>query len=230
MQRPLKSDVDPAASRGMRRWFFLATAVFHALLFAYVLLRIQPALDYARSGPLFFRNRAFLRSYLEYPGGPLDLAATALAQFGFSNQAGALCFTLLAGLVFLVVLSGWRSIVNRRAAMEPFVAAFLLLLARQENHVQSLTAGLGVVLSWGMAVAYSRLPGRLGWWRSVFPVLASPAIFIVGGPWPCALFLLGVLLFETPPTRRWAVALVGLVAGISAVLAAAGKPDLAKFF
>jgi hypothetical protein len=73
----------------------LVTGTFPVLCFLYVWLRIEPALGYARSSPLFFLNRSFFNQHLNRPGGLVDYGAAFLAQFDYSDLAGALMFTIL---------------------------------------------------------------------------------------------------------------------------------------
>src|SRR4051812_45564640 len=69
--------------------------------FLYVWLRIEPAVEYQHSGPVFLLTSSFLSSFLKYPGGALGYAAVLLSQCDYYSWLGALVYTLLAGLLFL---------------------------------------------------------------------------------------------------------------------------------
>src|SRR5215471_18452470 len=82
----------------------IAVVVFLVGAFLYVWLRVEPLLEYHTYGPYLFRQRAFMETFLRYPGGLVSYAGVALAQLNFSNALGALMFVVIEGMIFLAAL------------------------------------------------------------------------------------------------------------------------------
>lgn len=207
----------------------LLATVFFALFFLYVWLRIEPALEYQHSGPVFFLSHFFFRPFLNYPGGLLDYAAAFLAQLNFYNWLGALVFTASGGLIFLVgrgVLQRFSGVTPERASdLAPFAPLFLLLLLRERYDSVSLTVSTGLLLGLASAVGYLSLPVTRAGWRLVACWLGAALLFYLAGFWPCVLFVLLAALFDGLRRRRWLLALGGVLSTVTLPIGISGFPD-----
>src|ERR1039457_609889 len=147
MQKPAETDsiarslAEPRAARaGMVLAFFL-------LLFLYVWLRLEPAVEYYSEATVFFLSRSFLQRFLAYPGGVVEYGAAFLAQLNYWSWLGALVFTTLGALVFLTASRLCRQAAGR-APILVCLAPLLVLMAwrgRYEGH--TLAAVLALVLA-----------------------------------------------------------------------------------
>lgn len=198
----------------------LAVAFF-ALFFLYVWLRIEPALGYQRSGPVFFSSHFFFRPFLNYPGGLLEYAAAFLSQLNYYNWLGALVFAASGGLIFLVgrrVLQRFSGVAPELASdLTPFAPLFLLLLLRERYDSVAPAVGMGLLLGLTLTLGYFSLPWSRTAVRLAACWLLAALLFYVAGLWPCLLFVVLAALFEGLRRRRWLL-------GLGWVLTAAVTP------
>ena len=213
MRQPLKNK--PAADEAARfRWQGVLTALaFLALLFVYVRWRIEPAAGWQRQGPQFFLSAEFFQQFVPKAGGLLEYSAKGLAQLDHNNLAGALAFTAMAGLVFLVTWLGLRRMHGGVMWPLALLPPLLLLALRQMPGGQALAVGLGYMLGLGMALVLARIPGTRPWLRLTLCVVFSALLSGIAGLWPCALFLVAAAEFEINWRRSCLVFGAGLLAG-----------------
>jgi hypothetical protein len=130
---------------------------FFLLFFLYVWFRIEPAVAYQHSSPVFLLTRSFLGPFLEYPGGLLDYTAAGLSQLNYYNWLGALVFTALGGLLWLGTQKVLARIAGTDSRAPSFGIAFLLLLLREQYDRPVLAMSTGLLAAVGMALGYFRL-------------------------------------------------------------------------
>jgi hypothetical protein len=157
MQRPVDGKSGPKAwSLPWSRLGQIAIAFF-LLFFLYVWFRIEPAVEYQHSSPVYLLTRSFLDPFLAYPGGLLDYAAAGLSQLDYYNWLGALVFTALGGLLWL----GTQEVLARVAGTNWRAASlgipFLLLLLRERYDCPVLAMGIGLLAAIALALGYFRL-------------------------------------------------------------------------
>lgn len=195
------------------RWIGFSPVVAGTLVccFLYVMLRVEPRLDFHGYGPLFSWDTTQLSTFAEYPGAPMNLVAAALAQANRLDWLGALVFTLVCGLAYL--LSRW--VLRQASGTDPgnlaLLPVFALLLL--ENHYGCPTLAIGGSFVVGLAVtaAYLHLAqrSRLAW-QVAGAGLVSALVFYLAGLWSAALFAwisVACLLRE----KRWKAALLCVV-------------------
>lgn len=213
MRSPLKSKPADKAPPRYCGGCVLAAVAFLVLLFAYVWLRIEPAVGWQRHGPQFYLTRDFFQEFPKVSGGLLDYSARALAQLDHSNLGGALAFAAMAGLVFLVTRQALVRLGGQVIWFAAFLPPLLLVAVRQSPGGQAFAVGLGYALGLGMALALVRLPWTRTWPRLVACAFLSALLGVGAGLWPCALFLAGVAVFEAGRRRAWVMVLAGVFAG-----------------
>lgn len=173
---------------------------FFVLVFLYVWLRVEPALDYQQRSPVFLLTPSFFIESLRRPGGLLEYASAFLAQGDRFNGMGALIFTTVSGLAWWATQQALQRISGVGPRWASLVPPFLLLALRQ----QLGCAWPALSLGWLIAMAGAALPAGGVGWRLATGWICSGLIFYVAGLWPSALFAALVAGAEVlRPGRRW---------------------------
>jgi hypothetical protein len=133
---------------------------FPLLFFLYVWFRIEPAVEYQHSSPVFLLTRSFLGPFLEYPGGLLDYTAAGLSQLNYYNGLGALVFTALGGLLWLGTQKVLARVTGTDSCAASFVIPFLLLLLRERYYWPVLAMSTGLLTAIALALVYFSLFGN----------------------------------------------------------------------
>ena len=195
--------------------FPVGAAVLLAGSFLYVWLRVEPVLEYHSYGPYFYRQRAFLDTFLARPGGLAGYAGVFLAQLNHWNGLGALifvlsqCGVLLAALFFLARLGG------RAPGFAALVPPFVLLLLRNRYGCPVPAMSVGLFLALAAGAAHVLLPWRRPWLATAVSGLISSFLFFVAGLWPALLFgvlgcLFGVIQMRSRPAGLGCLVLAGV--------------------
>jgi hypothetical protein len=185
-------------------WAFRAmVVVFFLLFFLYVWLRIEPAVEYYSKGRLFSLSESFLHRFLDYPGGLAQYAAAFLAQLNHQSWLGALVFTALGALLFLMTNQLCRLVTGRAPLVVCLAPSLILLAWRGCYDGQTLDASLLLLLALGAALTGhlgSRRPVWLRWpvWWAI-----GVALYYAAGLWPFLLFLFLAGWFEAIQGRTW---------------------------
>ena len=189
-----------------RGWCFPSSAFgFFILFLLYIWCRIEPAVEYHSSRPIFYLSHSFFSGFLKRPGGLVEYAAAFLAQLSYYNWLGAVVFTAMICMVFLAV--GWwlRRVSGVAPQLAPFGAAFLLLFLREHPDCPALEIGAGLLLAMGFAMGCVVLSGTRIWLRLIACLVGSVLVFFLAGLWPAALFAVLASLSEIETGRRWAL-------------------------
>jgi hypothetical protein len=216
MRRPAQEKPLPTTSPFSRLHHGLGVSALFVLFFAYVGLRVEPAVQYRHQSPVFLLTASFFEPHLTYPGGLLDYGSAFVSQFNAFNWLGAAIDSILA----LVALAGSAGLLARvngsKPRLLPLALAFLVILACEQYQSSSLPMSLGMVIALLATVCYlrwtsSRLRPFTGW-------ACAAGIFYVAGLWPALLFwVLSALLDreQTRPGRYLVMALpLGAIAGL----------------
>ncbi len=206
MRRPTNSK--PVSGASSSSWFGISPAVggLLFLFFLYAWLRIEPAIEYQHSGPVFLLRRAFLLPFLQYPGGLLDYAAALLSQFNYYSWLGALTYTLLAGLLFIAARAVLLQGPGRGASGVALAFPFLLLVVREQYDGSAVAVTLGLLLATASAGLYGALIPKP--WRGLVGWVLLPAVFYSAGIWPGCLL---AFLLATLEASRSGLKFVGLL-------------------
>lgn len=187
-------------------WVFQIPLVFGCFLvvFLYLWLRIQPAGEYYSQGVVFFLNGGFFHRFLTYPGGLTDYGAAFLAQLNSSSWLGALVFTGLGALLFLVARRLCRGMTGCDGPLICLAPILVLLAWRGRYDGQVLTATLALLLALGAAGLCATLARRPPWVRWPAWWAVGCLLFYLAGLWPlwlCLCFLgwLGAIRGSTWP-------------------------------
>jgi predicted Abi (CAAX) family protease len=160
MQRPVDGKSGPSEwSLPWPRLGQIAIAFF-LLFFLYVWFRIEPAVEYQHSSPVFLLTRSFVDPFLEYPGGLLDYAAAGLSQLNYYNWLGAVVFAVLGGLLWLGGQKVLAAVAGTDSRAASFGIPFLLLLLRERYNWPVLAMSTGLLTAIALALGYFRLFGN----------------------------------------------------------------------
>ena len=194
--------------------------------FLYVWLRVEPLLEYHSSGPYFFRQRAFMETFLGRPGGLASYAGVFLAQLNCLNWLGALVFVLSECLVLPAALACLVRISGRPPGLVALVPLFLLLLLRNRYGCPVPAISLGLLLALAASAAHVWLPWRRPGWFTAASGLISGLLFFLAGIWSALLFAVLCGLFVFIQMRNGPAALGCLVLALAAPLGAIGAGNL----
>jgi hypothetical protein len=206
--------------------FPAGAAVFLVGSFLYVWLRVEPLLEYHSYGPYFFRQRAFMETFLGRPGGLASYAGVFLAQLNCLNCLGALAFVLSECLVLLAALVCLARISGRAPGFAALVPLFLLLLLRNRYGCPVPALSAGLLLALAASAAHVSLPWRRPWLSTAVSGLISGLLFLLAGLWSALLFAVLCCLFVFIQGRDWPAGLGCLVLALAAPLVAIGAGNL----
>ena len=190
---------------------------FFLLFFAYVDRRIEPAVEYQHSAPVFLLTRSFVASFTAYPGGLLEYSAAFVSQLNYYSWLGALVYSGIAVLLFLAS----RKVVAITTGVANFapglIASFVLLLLRDQYVGSAIAMSLGAVIALSSAILYFQISKKL---NAMVSLQSSPAgrtgltlltgcaiaslVFYLAGVWPGTLLLVTIALseaFQEGPTK-----------------------------
>jgi tetratricopeptide (TPR) repeat protein len=199
------------------------SVVFLALSYAYIVLRVDPAVIYdsywvTGRFPLFQTGSAFLHGFLSYPGGLADYASAFLCQFYHWPWAGGLAITAVTALLCLAMwlyLTAAGGAPPRAVHLAPAVLV-LMLFGQYDN---ALPTALSLLTAAAGAAAYVRLPLRSWPLRlSAFVILAGVVCWLGAG----AVLMMSVLcgVYELAAGWRGLGAAFGALAMVSLLVAA----------
>jgi hypothetical protein len=196
-------------------WEYLFAATALVVFFCYLFFRVEPALRYYDSAPVFLLDKAFLGKFFSRPGGIGEYLASFLAQCEIQNWLGSLVATALAVLSFFST----RLLLRRCSIKSLFgplvpVLLFLLLFQSYKGPVYPATIGFGiaVMLSWG----YVCIPSR--WIRIFAGWVGIGLTFWLFGLWPVLLLAIICVLYEVLCARQMGQGLGLLVPALAALL------------
>ena len=199
------------------RFPLLATA-FLVLTFAYVWLRVEPAIEYQHFGPTFRLSRSFFEPFLQQPGGLAEYAAAYCAQLNYWNWLGAAVFTGLAAVVYWLTRQILPSVGGSRLEIVPLVVPFLLLVLRERYRPAALLLGTELATVLGMSALLARIAVDRAFVRITCCSVMSLLVFYAAGLWALGGFALLVCPNEALSRRSGTGACLSLAPFIIALL------------
>ncbi len=199
--------------------FAILPAVFFALFYGYVWLRVDPRLVYHQQCPIFMVDSAFLKGFLHHPGGLVEYLCALLSQFYPHPWAGALVITLAAALVCLASGTFLRQMGGVRVRVIHLVPAIpLLMLHNQYDH--PLTTSVGLLIALLFLNLYVCLFLRSVILRlAIFLPLSVLVYYVTAGPY--LLFVVLCSLFEFLTKRHRVLAAFYLLSALAVPYVAA---------
>ncbi len=162
--------------------------IFFALFYLYLWLCVDLRLIYHGAGvitnfPVFYKGWAFFRTFLSYPGGPLEYLSAFLSQLFYYSWAGALVVTVQAWLLSVSIDYLSKATNLTRIRWMRFIPPILLLIlyTRYTYHFPTtlafLTALILVCLYLKMTSSQTKIFGCLGTFLSLSIIL----YYLAGG-------------------------------------------------
>ncbi len=188
--------------------------------FLYVWLRVEPVLEYHSYGRYFYRQRAFLETFLGHPGGLASYAGVFLAQLNCFNWLGALVFVLSECVVFLTTLVCLARINGRAPGFVALVPVFAFLLLRNCCGCPVVVMSAGFLLALAASAAHLSASWRRAWLSMVVSGLISGLLFYLAGLWNALLFAVLCCLFVIFQMRNCPAGLASLVPALAVPLVA----------
>jgi hypothetical protein len=194
--------------------------------FFYVWLRVEPLFEYHSYGPYFYRDQAFVQTFLDRPGGLASCAGVFLAQFNCLNWSGALVFLLSECAVFLTALFCLARISGRPPGFAALVPLFVLLLLRNRYGCPVPAMTIGLLLALAASGAHISLPWRRPWLSILVSGLISGLLFFLAGIWSALLFAVLCCLYASIHMQDWPAGLGCLGLALATPLLAIGTGNL----
>jgi len=193
--------------------------IFFVLFYLYLWLGVDLRLMYHGAGvitnfPDFYKGWAFFRTFLSYPGGPLEYTGAFLSQLFYYSWAGALVVTVQAWLLSVCIDYLLKATNLRRIRWIRFIPPILLLIlyTRYAYHFATtlafLTALLFACLYLKMALSQTKIFSYLCTFLSLSVIL----YYLAGGAF--LLFAVLCALYELLFRSRWKMSLFYLVSAV----------------
>jgi len=164
--------------------------------------------------PVFYKGWAFFRTFLSYPGGPLEYTGAFLSQLLYYSWAGALVVTVQAWLLSVCIDYLSKATNLPRIRWMRFIPPILLLIlyTRYTYHFATtlafLTALLLVCLYLKMTLSQTAISRYLGTFLSLSVIL----YYLAGGAF--LLFAVLCALYELLFRSRWKMSLFYLLSAV----------------
>ena len=193
--------------------------IFFTLFYLYLWLCVDLRLMYHGAGvitnfPAFYKGWAFFRTFLSYPGGPLEYLSAFLSQIFYYSGAGALVVTVQAWLLGVCIDYLSKAANLPRFRWMRFIPPILLLIlyTRYTYHFPTtlafLTALLFVCLYLKMTLSQTAISRYLGTFLSLSVIL----YYLAGGAF--LLFVVLCALYELLFRSRWKMSLFYLLSAV----------------
>jgi len=184
------------------------------LVFLHVWLRVGPDLVYYHQRPVFLTGTEFLRGFLTKAGGLVEYLALFCTQVNYYPLAGALLFTMTAGLVCLAFWALIRLVAEEdtHPAWRLIPAILLMMVYSRYEHNQG--ASIQILASLIFAYIYARSSPRTWLWRLIaFFVISAVVYYLIGGGYLLFAALCGIV--ELLKRRNVFLGLVCLALGLA---------------
>ncbi len=201
--------------------------VLLAASFFYFWLRVEPLLGYHSYGRYFYRQRAFLETFLGHPGGLASYAGVFLAQLDGFNWLGALVFTLSECVVLLATLVCLARICGRVPGFVALIPVFGFVLLRNCCGCPVVVMSVGFLLVLTASAIHLSVPWRRAWLSTAVSGLVSGLLFCLAGLWNALLFAVLCCLVVIFQMRNRPAGLACLVLALAAPLVTISTGNLA---
>ncbi len=166
---------------------FLALFLF---LFFYYLLVFDSSLYYYNHQPIFLFDKTYLKEFLSYPGGPVELIAQFFFQFFYFNFLGSLIISALSLAIFIIIYKLIKKIGDFKYSLVLSFLPVALLLIIQNDYNFPISIAVKYLSALIFFLVYVKIPNRYK--RFIIPL--SCLIYYILGGW---MYLFYVVLCMT---------------------------------
>jgi len=190
----------------LSRMEWMSAAALFIAFYLYLLLVIRPELIGQYQQPAFYTGSAFLKKFLNRPGGLLDYASAFLSQSFFIPWLGAAVITALGILICLL---------SSRLSGKSFpgwgMSLLIPLAALHSRYSFQISSVLGLVLALAILVAYSMMRPRSACMRAALLVFLAGLVHILAAGMLLFFSAMAVLFEITDQNLSWARRVIPVV-------------------
>ncbi|MHC4738299.1 MAG: DUF6057 family protein [Planctomycetota bacterium] len=159
--------------------------LFFIFFYLYLWLGVDLHLIYHGGGvltnfPPFYKDWAFFREFVTYPGGLVEYASAFLSQFLYYSWAGAIVITLQAWMIFICTGCFFKAINARRLCWLRFVPPLLLLITYSQYTYYFLTT-MALSAALFCVCLYLRTPSKNKSFLIVIFLILSVILYTIAG-------------------------------------------------
>lgn len=163
--------------------------------------------------PVYLKGYAFLKGFLNYPGGLVNYVSAYLSQYFYYSAVGTFVIVLTLLFVFLLtdkLLRRMNFIKNKYIAYIPAVILLIPFL----KYLDFLLFNIGVIAALFIIEMYLRISERKAIFKiSILLILYSFSYYAIG---PFYLFVPVICSFyEISVKKRWQIGILNLLAGLA---------------
>jgi hypothetical protein len=152
--------------------------LFFLFLFFYYLLVFDPSLYYHYHQPIFFFDKTYLKEFLLYPGGAVELITQFFLQFFYFNLFGAFFVSALSSSVFIIIYKFIKKIGGfKYSLILSFLPVFSLLII-QNHYNYPLILTVKYLFALILFLVYVKTPER---YKAFLIPLSCLVYYILGG-------------------------------------------------
>jgi len=152
---------------------------FFLFLFFYYLLVFDSSLYYHHHQPIFLFDKTYLKEFLLYPGGPVELITQFFFQFFYFNLLGAFFISALSLSIFIIVYKFIKKIGDFKYSLILSFLPVSLLLIIQNHYSSPLMLTVKYLFALIFFLAYVKISNRY----KIFIIPLSCLIYYILGGW-----------------------------------------------
>jgi len=152
---------------------------FFLFLFFYYLLVFDSSLYYHYCQPIFLFDKNYLKEFLLYPGGPVELITQFFFQFFYFNLLGAFFISALSLSIFIIVYKFIEKIGDFKYSLILSFLPVSFLLIIQNHYSSPLMLTVKYLFALIFFLAYVKISNRY----KIFIIPLSCLIYYILGGW-----------------------------------------------
>ncbi len=166
--------------------------VFFLFLFFYYLLVFDSYLYYHNHQPIFLFDKTYLKEFLLYPGGPVELITQFFFQFFYFNLFGAFFISAIFISIFIIIYKLIKKIGDFKYSLILSFLPVALLLVIQNRYNFPLVITVKYLFALIFSLIYVKISNRY----KFFIILLSFLIYYFLGGWPYLFYVVICVLQE----------------------------------
>jgi hypothetical protein len=166
--------------------------VLFLFLFFYYLLVFDSSLYYNLHQPIFLFDKTYLKEFLLYPGGPVELITQFFLQFFYFNLLGTFFISALSLSIFIIIYKFIKKIGDFKYSLILSFLPVSLLLIIQNNYNFPLVITVKYLFALVFFFIYLKIPER----HRVFFIPLSCLIYYILGGWIYLFYVVLCMLHE----------------------------------
>ncbi len=166
--------------------------VFFLFLFFYYLLAFDSSLYYHNFQPIFLFDKTYLKEFLLYPGGVVELITQFFFQFFYFNLLGAFFLSALILSIFIFIYKFIKKIGDFKYSLILSFLPVIFLLIIQNDYDFPLIITVKYLFALIFFLVYVKIPER----HKVFFIPLSCLIYYILGGWIYLFYVVICVLHE----------------------------------